>query len=108
MLTRCDLILCYDSNMSVRLGLGFLQFPFSSPNAFWRWVDQCEDTGVDSLWLSERIVSTQNYLEPMSALAAILAVLDRGEARRASQISHRPMPTIISEVKKIIITVTAR
>ena len=56
--------------MSVRLGLGFLQFPFSSPNAFWRWVDQCEDTGVDSLWLSERIVSTQNYLEPMSHPAA--------------------------------------
>jgi probable F420-dependent oxidoreductase len=57
--------------MSVRLGLGFLAFPFSGPAAFWRWVDLCEESGVDSLWLSERIVSTQNYLEPMSALAAI-------------------------------------
>ena len=57
--------------MSVRLGLGFLAFPFSGPKAFWRWVDACEDTGVDSLWLSERLVSTQPYLEPMSALAAI-------------------------------------
>jgi probable F420-dependent oxidoreductase len=57
--------------VSVRLGLGFLAFPFSSAGAFWDWVDQCEGTGVDSLWLSERLVGKQLFLEPMSALAAI-------------------------------------
>jgi probable F420-dependent oxidoreductase len=57
--------------MSVRIGLGILGFPFSGPDAFWRWVDACEDSAVDSLWLSERIVSAQPVLEPLSALAAI-------------------------------------
>jgi probable F420-dependent oxidoreductase len=57
--------------MSVRIGLGFGAFPFSGPEAFWRWVDACEDSDVDSLWLSERLVSAQPFLEPLSALAAI-------------------------------------
>ena len=57
--------------MSVRIGLGFGAFPFSGAAAFWRWVDACEEWGVDSLWLSERLVSTQTFLEPLTALAAI-------------------------------------
>jgi len=57
--------------MSVRLGLGIAGFPFSGREAFWRWVDVCEEAGVDSLWLTERLVSTQPFLEPVSALAAI-------------------------------------
>ena len=57
--------------MSVRVGLGFIAFPFSSAEAFWRWVDACEESEVDSLWLSERLVSPQPVLEPLSALAAI-------------------------------------
>lgn len=57
--------------MSVRIGLGIAGFPFSGPDAFWRWVDQCEETGVDSIWLTERLVSPQPFLEPVSALAAI-------------------------------------
>jgi len=57
--------------VSVRIGLGFAAFPFSSPAAFWRWVDACEDWRVDSLWLSERLVSAQSFLEPLTALAAI-------------------------------------
>jgi len=57
--------------MSVRIGLGFSGFPFSGVDAFWRWVDLCEEGKVDSLWLSERLVSAQAALEPLSALAAI-------------------------------------
>ena len=83
--------------MSVRLGLGFLQFPFSSPNAFWRWVDQCEDTGVDSLWLSERIVSTQNYLEPMSALAAIAGRTRRIKFGMSTVVLPLRDPTILAK-----------
>ena len=83
--------------MSVRLGLGFLQFPFSNPNAFWRWVDQCEDTGVDSLWLSERIVSTQNYLEPMSALAAIAGRTRRMKFGMSTVVLPLRDPTILAK-----------
>ena len=57
--------------MSVRIGLGFAGFPFSETAAFWDWVDLCEGSDVDSIWLSERLVSPQPALEPMTALAAI-------------------------------------
>jgi probable F420-dependent oxidoreductase len=57
--------------LSVRIGLGLAGFPFSGAEAFWRWVDACEEGNVDSLWLSERLVSAQPFLEPLSALAAI-------------------------------------
>jgi probable F420-dependent oxidoreductase len=57
--------------VSVRIGLGFAAFPFSTPSAFWRWIDACEDWGVDSVWLSERLVSAQSFLEPLTTLAAI-------------------------------------
>jgi probable F420-dependent oxidoreductase len=58
--------------VSVRIGLGFSAFPFSGPEAFWRWVDACErQESVDSLWLSERLVSAQAFLEPLSTLASI-------------------------------------
>jgi probable F420-dependent oxidoreductase len=57
--------------MSVRIGLGFGVFPFSSAAAFWRWLDYCEETLVDSIWLSERLVGAQPFLEPLSAMAAI-------------------------------------
>ena len=57
--------------MSTRIGLGFAAFPFSGPDAFWRWVDACEDSPVDSVWLSERMVSPQPFLEPLSTLSAV-------------------------------------
>jgi probable F420-dependent oxidoreductase len=57
--------------MSVRIGLGLAGFPFSDVSEFWRWVDACEAGNVDSLWFSERLVSAQPFLEPVSALAAL-------------------------------------
>jgi probable F420-dependent oxidoreductase len=87
----------YAAGMSVRVGLGFLQFPFSGPEAFWRWVDQCEDTGVDSLWLSERIVSTQNYLEPLSALAAIAGRTRRIKFGMSTVVLPLRDPTILAK-----------
>ena len=47
------------------------RYPFATSNAFWRWIDQCEATAIDSIWLSERLVSKVPNLEPMVALAAI-------------------------------------
>ena len=57
--------------MSVRIGLGIAGFPFSGPDGFWEWVDLCEDSPVDSLWLSERLVSSQPQLEPMTVFGAL-------------------------------------
>ncbi|MEM7254707.1 MAG: LLM class flavin-dependent oxidoreductase [Pseudomonadota bacterium] len=57
--------------MTVGVGLGLMEFPFSGAGAFWKWVDMCEAGGVDSLWQTDRLVSKLPMLECMSAMAAI-------------------------------------
>jgi hypothetical protein len=47
--------------MSIGIGLGIAGFPFSSPQAFLSWIDLCEQRGVDSVWLSERIGPTERH-----------------------------------------------
>ena len=57
--------------MSVRIGLGMAAFPFSTPRAMWRWVEVCEDSKIDSIWQNDRLVSSEPFLEPLTALAAL-------------------------------------
>jgi probable F420-dependent oxidoreductase len=55
----------------IAIGLGLMEFPFADAAGFWRWVDLCEQGGVDSLWQTDRIISNQPILECMAALAAL-------------------------------------
>ena len=64
-------------SMSVRIGLGTPGFAFSSAKAYWRWVELCESGDIDSLWQSDRLVSTQPILESMSVMAALAGATDR-------------------------------
>lgn len=57
--------------MSIRAGLSIAGFPFSSPDAFYQWLDLCEDSAVDSVWLTERLVSPTPFLEPLTAFGVI-------------------------------------
>jgi probable F420-dependent oxidoreductase len=57
--------------MSVRVGLGIASFPFEDPKAYWRFVDLLEASAVDSLWQTDRLISSEPYLEAMSAMAAL-------------------------------------
>jgi probable F420-dependent oxidoreductase len=57
--------------MSIGIGLGCAEFPFSGASAYWRWIDMCEAGGVDSIWQTDRIVSRQPFLESMTAMAAL-------------------------------------
>ena len=57
--------------MSIAVGLGLMDFPFPDAEAYWSWVDLCEEGGVDSLWQTDRIVSNEPMLECMSAMAAL-------------------------------------
>ncbi len=57
--------------MTIAVGLGLADFPFSDATAFWRWVELCESGGVDSLWQTDRLVSRQPILECMSVMAAL-------------------------------------
>lgn len=63
--------------MKIRVGLGVANFPFSGPRAFWRWVDRLEDSTVDSLWQTDRLVSTIPMLETMSTMAALAGATRR-------------------------------
>ena len=66
-----------DNLPAVRIGVGIATNPFSDPGAFWRWVDLCEESGVDSLWQTDRQVSSQPYLEAMSMMASLAGATSR-------------------------------
>ena len=57
--------------MSVAVGLGLMEFPFASISGYWRWVDLCEEGGVDSLWQTDRLIGRQPFLECMTVMAAL-------------------------------------
>jgi probable F420-dependent oxidoreductase len=56
---------------SIAVGIGIMDYPFDTADGFWRWVDLCEQGGVDSIWQTDRLVSRTPFLECMTALAAI-------------------------------------
>ncbi len=63
--------------MAVRIGLGLADFPFSGPQAFWRWVRLCEAGGIDSLWQTDRMVAPVPFLECMSTMAALAGATEK-------------------------------
>ncbi|MEQ8664060.1 MAG: TIGR03619 family F420-dependent LLM class oxidoreductase [Gammaproteobacteria bacterium] len=63
--------------MKIRIGFGLLNYPFEDGKGFFRWVEMLERAGVDSVWQSDRLVSTDNYLESLSALAALAGCTER-------------------------------
>ena len=56
---------------NIALGVGLMEYPFQTSDGFWRWVDLCEQAGLDSIWQTDRIVSRTPILESMTTLAAI-------------------------------------
>src|SRR5262245_40703645 len=57
--------------MSIAVGLGLMELPFSGMQGYWRWVDLCEAGGVDSIWQTDRLLSREPMLECMTAMAAL-------------------------------------
>ena len=57
--------------MTVAIGVGLMDFPFSGAAAYWRWIDLCEAGGIDSMWQTDRVVSREPILECMTTLAAL-------------------------------------
>lgn len=63
--------------MSVRIGLGLARFPGATPRDFWRFVATCEDSPIDSLWQTDRLVAETPFLESVTAMAAIAGATRR-------------------------------
>ena len=61
--------------MKVRIGLGIGAWPFPERGAsgVLELVERCEDLGIDSLWLSDRIIGPTQTLEPVTLMAFIAA-----------------------------------
>ncbi|MCB2047635.1 MAG: LLM class flavin-dependent oxidoreductase [Novosphingobium sp.] len=57
--------------MTVRLGLGPGIATSLSADDTWRWIDHCEASGIDSLWVSDQLLG--KGLEPVAMLAALAA-----------------------------------
>lgn len=56
---------------AIAAGIGLMEYPFDTTQGFWRWVDLCEQGGLDSIWQTDRLISRSPILECMTALAAI-------------------------------------
>jgi probable F420-dependent oxidoreductase len=55
--------------MSIRIGIGSGLAKPLPPQEYWRWIDSCEDGGIDSVWHSDQLLGAT--LEPMAMLAAL-------------------------------------
>ncbi len=56
---------------NIAVGVGIMEYPFDTADGFWRWVDLCEQGGIDSIWQTDRLVSRTPFLECMTMLAAV-------------------------------------
>lgn len=63
--------------MALGLGIGLGNFPFQSINNFWRWVELCENSELDSIWQSDRVISSESFMEPMSVMASLAGATTR-------------------------------
>lgn len=65
--------------MAVRIGvgLGLGGFPFETIAGFRRWLEACERSAIDSIWQSDRVVSRDPALEPMTLLSVIAGATER-------------------------------
>src|SRR5262245_31926226 len=63
--------------MKVRIGVGFSGWPFARTEDFWDFVDLVEESGLDSIWLNDRIRNPTPALEPITGLAMIAGRTER-------------------------------
>lgn len=61
--------------MSIRIGIGPGTDGPLAPGDYWRWVDACEEGGVDSIWHSDQLLGAT--MEPVAMLAALSARTSR-------------------------------
>jgi probable F420-dependent oxidoreductase len=63
------------SALAVKIGIGMSGWPFGDegPDALWQWVEHAERSGIDSIWLTDRVVSDRLNVEPIVALSFVAA-----------------------------------
>ena len=63
--------------MPIKYRVGIMPGPWPAgpdgPDLFWRLIDLCEASDIDSLWFNERLSAPVPVLEPITAMAAVAA-----------------------------------
>lgn len=62
--------------MKIKYRIGVMPGPWPTDGGvehFWRFLDLCERTDIDSVWFNERLSSPLPVLEPVTAMAAVAA-----------------------------------
>ena len=63
--------------MSVGIGIGLSELPFETARGFWRWIEACEDSTVDSVWQTDRLITDAPMLESLTTMAAVAGATGR-------------------------------
>lgn len=63
--------------MTIGIGIGISRFPFESAGAYFDWVRLCEEGNVDSIWQTDRLVSTEPMLECLATMGVLAGATKR-------------------------------
>jgi probable F420-dependent oxidoreductase len=63
--------------MAVRIGIGLSRYPFEDTAGFRAWLDECENSRIDSIWQSDQVLSRSPSPEPLSLLSVIAGATER-------------------------------
>ncbi|HXZ84406.1 MAG TPA: TIGR03619 family F420-dependent LLM class oxidoreductase, partial [Myxococcota bacterium] len=63
--------------VKLRVGVGISNLPAASARGFFAWADLCEASEIDSIWQTDRLVSSQPFLESLAAMAALAGATER-------------------------------
>jgi probable F420-dependent oxidoreductase len=85
--------------MNVRIGIALGQLPGRNvqPDTIFDLVDYCEALGVDSLWMSDRIVSSALTLEPISFLSFIAGRLRKMKFGTSTLVLPTRNPVVLAK-----------
>lgn len=85
--------------MAVRIGIGISGWPFgkAGPEALWRLVEAAEDSDVDSIWLTDRIVANRLNVEPIVALSFVAARTERMLVGSSVLAAPLRQPTVLAK-----------
>jgi probable F420-dependent oxidoreductase len=85
--------------MKVRIGIAVGQWPSQklTPDAILELIDEFEALDVDSLWVSERLVSTKLILEPVSFLSYIAGRLRKMKLGTSTLVLPSRHPVVLAK-----------
>src|SRR5215472_12457798 len=85
--------------MKVRIGIAFGQWPVKKlePETIFDLIDKCEALNVDSIWLSDRLVSTRPLLEPITFLSYVAGRLRKMKLGTSTLVLPTRNPVVLAK-----------